>query len=92
MDINFFYAKNAIMLVLISRNTIFLVLISRNFCLFSDSTLTNDLVVTAPTNQVLDHHHGEGLLQLEPPLTSSEYSFTLDEQDNLNDLFDNLPF
>ena len=63
-----------------------------NFVSFSDSTLTNDLVVTAPTNQVLDHHHGEGLLQLEPPLTSSEYSFTLDEQDNLNDLFDNLPF
>jgi len=33
----------------------------------------------------------EGLLQLEP-LTSSEYSFAYDEQENLNDLFDSLPF
>lgn len=34
----------------------------------------------------------DGLLQLEPPLSSSDYSFSLDEQENLNDLFDNLPF
>lgn len=29
-----------------------------------------------------------GLLQLEPPLSSSDYSFTLDDQENLNELFD----
>lgn len=28
------------------------------------------------------------LLPLEPPISSSEYSFSLDEQENLNDLFD----
>lgn len=61
-----------------------------------DTTLTNDLNtshnVHAPLAQALDPHHDEGLLQLEPPLTSSEYSFSLDEQENLHDLFDNLPF
>ncbi len=29
-----------------------------------------------------------GLLPLEPPLSSSDYSFTLDDGENLNDLFD----
>lgn len=54
--------------------------------------------VTTPQAQLphsLTTNPGEvetGLLQLEPPLTSSEYSFSLDEQENLNDLFDSLPF
>ena len=30
----------------------------------------------------------DGLLPLEPPLSSSDYSFSLDDQENLNDLFD----
>ena len=34
----------------------------------------------------------DGLLQLEPPLNASDYNFTLDDQENLNDLFDNFPF
>lgn len=34
------------------------------------------------------HGSDPGLLQLEPPLSSSEYSFSLDDQENLNDLFD----
>jgi len=34
----------------------------------------------------------EGLLQLEPPLNAADYNFTLDDQENLNDLFDNFPF
>ena len=64
---------------------------------FSDNTLTNDLGVNPPAqlpHSLATHHPGEdeGLLQLEPPLTSSEYSFSLDEQENLNDLFDSLPF
>ncbi len=29
-----------------------------------------------------------GLLSLEPPLASSDYSFSLDDQENLNDLFE----
>ncbi|XP_040581946.1 transcription factor E2F2 [Lepeophtheirus salmonis] len=33
----------------------------------------------------------DGLLQFEPPLSSSDYSFSYDEQENLKDLFD-LPF
>lgn len=36
-------------------------------------------------------HHApssDGLLPLEPPLSSSDYSFSLDDQENLNDLFD----
>lgn len=66
-----------------------------------DTTLTNDLNASHVT-QVLSQplslgqvQQGdeEGLLQLEPPLTSSEYSFSLDEQENLHDLFDScLPF
>jgi hypothetical protein len=31
---------------------------------------------------------GGGLLSLEPPLASSDYSFSLDDQENLNDLFE----
>lgn len=63
-----------------------------------DNTLTNNMGVTTPQAQLphsLTTNPGEvetGLLQLEPPLTSSEYSFSLDEQENLNDLFDSLPF
>jgi hypothetical protein len=34
----------------------------------------------------------DGLLQLEPPLNAADYNFTLDDQENLNDLFDNFPF
>ncbi len=30
----------------------------------------------------------DGLLPLEPPLTSDDYNFSLDDQENLNDLFD----
>jgi len=65
-----------------------------------DTTLTNDLNLSA-VNQVVSQplglghvQHGdvEGLLQLEPPMTSSEYSFSLDEQENLHDLFDSFPF
>ena len=47
--------------------------------------------------QVVQHPQGgaeaanaadaEGLLQLEPPLSGSDYSFSLDDQENLNDLF-----
>lgn len=66
-----------------------------------DTTLTNDLNLSHNAGQAVSHqplglgqvqHHGddEGLLQLEPPLTSSEYSFSLDEQENLHDLFDNI--
>ena len=74
-----------------------------SFIYFSvlDTTLTNDLNASHVT-QVLSQplslgqvQQGdeEGLLQLEPPLTSSEYSFSLDEQENLHDLFDScLPF
>jgi len=66
-----------------------------------DTTLTNDLNgshVTQVLSQPLSlgqvqQGDDEGLLQLEPPLTSSEYSFSLDEQENLHDLFDScLPF
>ena len=65
-----------------------------------DTTLTNDLNLSHHVSQAVSHQplglgqvqHGddEGLLQLEPPLTSSEYSFSLDEQENLHDLFDNI--
>ena len=66
----------------------------------TDTTLTNDLNashVVSPLPQPLSlgqvqQGDDEGLLQLEPPITSSEYSFSLDEQENLHDLFDSLPF
>lgn len=61
----------------------------------NDNTLTNELTASQPVHlaQPLGYTD-EGLLQLEPPLTSSEYSFSIDQQENLNDLFefDNLPF
>jgi len=66
-----------------------------------DTTLTNDLNVSHVTQTLsqplslgqVQQGDEEGLLQLEPPLTSSEYSFSLDEQENLRDLFDScLPF
>ena len=66
---------------------------------FSDNTLTNELQAAVVSRTPLSgpahltsHGDDEGLLQLEPPLTSSEYSFSLDDQENLNDLFDSLPF
>jgi len=34
----------------------------------------------------------DGLLQLEPPLNATDYNFALDDQDNINDLFDSFPF
>ena len=66
----------------------------------TDTTLTNDLNashVVSPLPQPLSlgqvqQGDDEGLLQLEPPITSSEYSFSLDEEENLHDLFDSLPF
>ena len=67
--------------------------------LFADTTLTNELQVPVVSRVPMggpghmpSHGDEEGLLQLEPPLTSSEYSFSLDDQENLNDLFDSLPF
>lgn len=64
-----------------------------------DNTLTNELQAAVVSRTPLSgpahltsHGDDEGLLQLEPPLTSSEYSFSLDDQENLNDLFDSLPF
>ena len=67
--------------------------------LFADTTLTNELhnvvvsrVPMGGAGHMQNHGDEEGLLQLEPPLTSSEYSFSLDDQENLNDLFDSLPF
>ena len=62
--------------------------------IFSDATLTNDLNTShhTPLAQALDSHPDEGLLQLEPPLTSSEYSFSMDDHENLHDIFDSLPF
>lgn len=53
-----------------------------------------------PHHPATPHHHHQnvtltsdpasdgGLLPLEPPLSSSDYSFTLDDGENLNDLFD----
>ena len=62
--------------------------------MISDNTLTNDPLGVNPPAQLPHslatphvHEGDEGLLQLEPPLTSSEYSFSLDEQENLNDLY-----
>jgi hypothetical protein len=52
--------------------------------------------VSASAAANLDPHSGgsldDGLLQLEPPLTTADYNFTLDDQENLNDLFENFPF
>ena len=48
------------------------------------SLVTSDPYSSSPTD--------EGLLQLEPPLSAADYNFTLDNQENLNDLFDNFPF
>ena len=71
----------------------------KSFFYFADTTLTNELQtvvsrtpMSGPTGHLTSHGDDEGLLQLEPPLTSSEYSFSLDDQENLNDLFDSLPF
>lgn len=85
---------------MIKKQTAFLIIDNLFFHPKIDTTLTNDLNLSA-VNQVvtqplgLGHvQHGdvEGLLQLEPPMTSSEYSFSLDEQENLHDLFDSFPF
>jgi len=70
----------------------------------NDVTLTtpmsNSVQITSTDQSLTNADNGEtaegtgtveGLLQLEP-LTSSEYSFAYDEQENLNDLFDSLPF
>merc|ERR1719510_1357364 len=59
----------------------------------NDVTLsTTELSTPVPQITTADHVDDQSLLQLEPPLTSSEYSFSLDEQENLNDLFDSFPF
>eukprot|EP00095_Tigriopus_kingsejongensis_P003384 maker-scaffold153_size302544-snap-gene-2.25 protein:Tk03384 transcript:maker-scaffold153_size302544-snap-gene-2.25-mRNA-1 annotation:"transcription factor e2f3" len=60
----------------------------------SASDVTGQQSASARANSVstgpgdVRHSSDAGLLQLEPPLSSSDYSFTLDDQENLNELFD----
>ena len=49
------------------------------------ATTTAAMAATEVTGQ---QQSESGLLPLEPPLSGSDYSFSLDEQENLNDLFD----
>jgi hypothetical protein len=54
------------------------------------SEVTGQQQVAAAHSVTVSHPapSSDGLLQLEPPLSSSDYSFSLDEQENLNDLFE----
>jgi hypothetical protein len=62
----------------------------------SQSSVAVSASAAAVSLMTTDPHSGgsleDGLLQLEPPLNASDYNFTLDDQENLNDLFDNFPF
>ena len=44
-------------------------------------------VVTVPVHGGGPAPSSDGLMPLEPPLSSSDYNFSLDEQENLDDLF-----
>ena len=44
--------------------------------------------MTGQTSTSAANSADDGLLSLEPPLSSSEYNFSLDDQENLNDLFE----
>ena len=58
---------------------------------FSDMPLNNESSPQAqlPTSFAISQTDDEGLLQLEPP---SEYSFSLHDQENLDDIFESFPF
>ena len=61
------------------------------FNFFPEIPLNNESSPQAqlPTSFAISQTDDEGLLQLEPP---SEYSFSLHDQENLDDIFESFPF